>query len=87
MINLQDLIKSGIMTPEDLRDLESEIEVKKEKENLRQLGTRYWAGIQRILVILTHMSMAKGKWLKRDIKRISKNSLFRPRKIQPSKSF
>ena len=34
MINLQDLIKSGIMTPEDLRDLENEIEVKKKKRIL-----------------------------------------------------
>ena len=32
MINLQELIKSGIMTHEDLRDLESEIEVKKKRE-------------------------------------------------------
>lgn len=33
MINSQDLIKSGIMTDEDLRDLESEIEVKKKRES------------------------------------------------------
>ena len=49
MINLQELIKNGIMTDEDLRDLESEIEVKKKKRILDN-WEQYLAGIQRILV-------------------------------------
>ena len=44
MINLQELIKNGIMTDEDLRDLESEIEVKKKKRILDNWEHDIWQG-------------------------------------------
>lgn len=44
MINLQELIKNGIMTDEDLRDLESVIEVKKKKRILDNWEHDIWQG-------------------------------------------